>query len=278
MLLSEPSVAGRPEWVQFAPAHLVAIGLIALGCLNIAYFRRELRGRRLEVWLTGAMIGLHLVRLVDTGDVNGLLPLHTCYAAMLLAVLWCVVKRQWIGQVLVLWAAVGGLIAALMPDTGGHTFPSLVVAQTFAYHAVLLWLGVEIWLVEQVRPSWRAVLPTVLATGALVPLALVANARLGTNYLFLASAPGGVFGYLDDLTGPARVLANCATGVALLLVALLVWIGLDRGLRARSPGEGRTGGRLGAASSVGSAPEERSGSGSHGIGDGRPRSRTSARG
>lgn len=244
MLAHGVRVASRPEWIQFGSAHLVALGLILLGCINIAYFWRELRGLRVECWLTAGMIALHGAKVVYAastgfGGLDTLLPLHTCYASMFLAVAWCVTKRQWIGHVLVLWTLVGGVISALMPDTYGYTFPSFVVVQTFAYHALMLWLGMEIWLVEGVRPSVSATWSTVVVTGALFPLAIAANAGLGTNYLFLSSDPGGIFSYLGQIDGIARIVTTAGTGFALLLVAMAAWAGLDalgRAGRARKAG------------------------------------------
>jgi hypothetical integral membrane protein (TIGR02206 family) len=231
MLAAGPP-GGRAEWVHLGPVHLVVIGLIVLGCLNLAYFRRELRGVRLDVVLAAGLVLLHLAKVAvavrGSDDVTDLLPLHTCYAAMVLAVVWCFVKPRWLGEVLVLWAFCGGVIAMLAPDVFGHPFQSFPVVQTLAYHAILLWLGLEIWLVEGLRPSWRSALPTVLVTAALFPAAIVANDAYGTNYLFLTADPGGWFAHLDGVTGPARVAATAATGVALMLVALALWIALDR--------------------------------------------------
>jgi hypothetical integral membrane protein (TIGR02206 family) len=225
------------QWEQFGVQHLMALLIVAVLCANLLTFRREIERARPDIWIVLAMVGVHLAWLTfarGTGLAawTDLLPLYTCDAAIVAGVVWCRWKPTWLGHVLFYWSFVGGGVTLLLPDTFGYALPHPAVAYTLVFHALLLLLGLEIWVVEGVRPRFRSLAPVMLATAVLVPPALVANAAFESDYMFVSRDPGGIFTFLTEFEGAARVAATLLSGSGLLVVGLLVWTALDAGLRA----------------------------------------------
>jgi len=211
----------------------MALLVACIACVNLLAFRREAARVRLDIWLVCAMLAVHITWVVlalSTGLAGGgdLLPLYTCDAAILAGVAWCIWKPRWLGHVLFYWAFLGGVVTLLLPDTFGYALPHFAVVYTLLFHILLLVLGLEVWAVEGVRPSWWSLVPVCPATAALIPLALVANATFGSDYMFVSRNPGGIFTFLDDFEGVARVGLTVLSAAGILVVGLCVWFVMDR--------------------------------------------------
>lgn len=224
--------AGSPEWQQFGPVHWIVIATAAVCCFAVIYFRAELAHVRGDRWLAGAMVIVYLPWIaycLSTGyrSWGQLLPFYTCDATILLAVAWSFWKPRWMGEILFVWAVLGGVVTILLPDTDGYALPRVVAVHTILSHTLMLMFAVEIAAVERVRPTWRAVVPVSIASLVLVPPSLWANARFGSDYMFVSDNPGGIFTFLDEYGGAARVGLTLVAGVALFVTAMIAWFATD---------------------------------------------------
>jgi len=240
MTLAAVVRAGLPQWQQFGAQHLAVLGAALLSCACLVAYRRELKasGTRVDVWLVAILATVHLAwvvaaRVTGLAGIGDLLPLYTCDASVLVGVAWCVWKPRWLGQVLFVWAALGGVVTLLLPDTFGYALPHFAAVYTLVFHGLLLLLALELWLVEGVHPTRSTFFVVSGVTALLVPPSLVANARLDADYMFVSRDPGGIFTFVDHFSGAARVLVMLGCGAALLLVCLAVWHLLETLLRAR---------------------------------------------
>jgi hypothetical integral membrane protein (TIGR02206 family) len=236
LLPAEVHYSPIEQWQQFGLQHLVVLGIALIGCVNLLVFRNELRGRRVDVWLVGAMLTVHLVWIAAAlgsgfAEAGDLLPLYTCDASIVAGIFWCWRKPRWLGQVIFYWAFLGGVVTLLLPDTFGYALPHFAVVYTLLFHILLLLFGLSVWAVEGVPPTWRSLVPLVLVTSALVPPSLVANAAFGSDYMFVSRNPGGIFTFLNDFDGWVRVVVNLASAFALGMAGLLMWFAMDMLLR-----------------------------------------------
>lgn len=224
-------------WVPFGPQHVAVLLVATVLVANLIGFRGAMARVRLDIWLVALMGAVHVAWVTfalasGIAQVGDLLPLYTCDASIVAGIAWCRWKQPWLGQTLFYWSFIGGVVTLLLPDTFGYPLPHPAVLYTLVFHVLLLLLGIEIWAVEGLRPRLRGLVSVVLVTAALVPAALLANARFGSDYMFVSRDPGGIFSFLTGFDGVARVALTLVAGFALLLAGLAVWCAMDRLLRA----------------------------------------------
>ena len=226
-------------WIQFGPQHVAALLVVAVLAVNLVVRRDELARHRVDVWLVTAMVLVHLgwVSYALASGIAGpgdLLPLYTCDASILAGVAWVLWKREWWGHVLFYWSFLGGIVTLLLPDTFGYSLPHPAVLYTLVFHGLLLLLALELWAIEGLRPRAAMLWAPVVVTALIVPLALVANARFGADYMFVSRDPGGIFSFLVGYTGAVRVALNLVAATALLLLGYAAWVALDRLVQLRA--------------------------------------------
>lgn len=227
--------APTEAWEQFGVHHVMALLIALVACINLLAMRAEAARIRADVWIVAAMAAVHLAWVAfalasGTASAGDLLPLYTCDASIVVGLVWCAYKPRWLGEVLFYWSFVGGIVTLLLPDTFGYALPHFAVVYTLVFHILLLLLGLHVWAVEGIKPSWGSLVPVMVATALLVPPSLVANALLGSDYMFVSRDPGGIFTFLTGYEGGARVAATLTSGALLLVVALVAWFAMDRAL------------------------------------------------
>jgi hypothetical integral membrane protein (TIGR02206 family) len=206
------------RFVPFGPTHLTTLALVAalvIGLVRLVRARPRL-DPAVRRGLFAAIVALVSVELVEAARYGWLgwktiLPLELCDAAMLLAVVSLLRPRPAPTELLYFWAGAGSPLAMLTPELP-WTFPRYEYVFFFGVHALVLASALVLVFGTGLRPrpgaAWRASLAFLVWT-AFVGLA---DAALGTNFMFLREKPSATTPL--DWMGPWPVYIGVAQVVA----------------------------------------------------------------
>jgi hypothetical integral membrane protein (TIGR02206 family) len=179
----------------------------------------SIAARVLALVLVGAEVGWWIY-LATSGlsrsELATAFPLQLCDAAIFIAALALVLRRQLLVEITYFWGLAGSLQALITPDLPQH-FPSFPYFQYYMAHggivaaALFLVIGLHQW------PRRGAVVRVGAITIGYVLLVGAIDAATGANYMYLRGKPPTAS--LFDLMGPWPWYVAWA---ALLGVALLV--------------------------------------------------------
>jgi hypothetical integral membrane protein (TIGR02206 family) len=175
--------------------------------------------RVLALVLVGAEVGWWIylaTKGLSRSELATAFPLQLCDAAIFIAALALVLRRQLLVEITYFWGLAGSLQALITPDLPQH-FPSFPYFQYYMAHggivaaALFLVIGLHQW------PRRGAVVRVGAITIGYVLLVGAIDAVTGANYMYLRGKPPTAS--LFDLMGPWPWYVAWA---ALLGVALLV--------------------------------------------------------
>jgi len=223
-----------------ATEHLAAVGAIVVVAFGLVVAARLRPGswtttaaRILALVLVSAEVGWWIY-LATSGlsrsELATAFPLQLCDAAIFIAALALLLRRQLLIEVTYFWGLAGTLQALITPDLPQH-FPSFPFFQYYLAHggivtaALFLVVGLRQW------PRRDAVFRVIAITIAYVLLVGAIDAVTGSNYMYLRSKPP--IASLFDLMGPWPWYV---AGAAVLGMALLFLLDAPfRLLRLREP-------------------------------------------
>ncbi len=231
---------------QFSDAHLVALGVLALGVALAVWLPRRHPGRwtvpvarALALVIFAGWAGEYLADIVlGTWSVRYDLPLQLTDAISLIAILALWTRRMVAIELLYFWALTASLQATLTPDLAS-TFPSVYYFTYFIYHvgaivgACLLVLGCRIY------PRPGAVRRVFAASLAFAAIAALADVLTGGNYMFLREKPE--YSSLLNVMGPWPwyIASTVVLALALLILVKLLtdWVRLHDPALMRAPAQ-----------------------------------------
>lgn len=178
----------------FEPFHLAWLaagaGFILLCCL---VYRRLGRGRRrLQLALAAAIVADELFKLgillVGNRWNPGYLPLHLCSVNILLIAIHALRPGRVLDNFLYTVCLPGALAALLFPGWTELPGMNLMCIHSFTLHILLAAYPLMLTVGGDIRPRLRDVPGSLGLLLALAGVALLANLRFGTNFMFLMYA------------------------------------------------------------------------------------------
>jgi hypothetical integral membrane protein (TIGR02206 family) len=231
------------EFVQFGVGHSIFIVLAFVAMILMVVFRRRLgaleqrSGFRFDILFTAALIVTHMSFVVYSivtgfGGLEILLPLHTCEAAMFIAIWYCITKNQLAAEILLYWLYLGGFITIFMPDTFGYNFTHVLPVESMIYHSLQILFCTYLLLIVRVPLKLRSFLVPLIAADILAPFSMIANLNLGSDYLYLGSEVGGVFSFIGALPfGIQRIAVMELTAGAVFFAMFWIMKGAQKLLK-----------------------------------------------
>jgi len=224
---------------HFHAPHLAALGVVALLNMGLIYFGRTSTPEALRI-VRYAMTAVLVVNEASwhwwnwqTGQwtIQTMLPLHLC-GLMVWSSAVMLVTRSYILYEFLYFLGIGAASQALLtPDLGNYGFPHFRYFQTFISHGLLVTAPVYMTLVEGYRPYWASLLHVAVGMNLYMLVIMFVNARLGSNYLFVARKPDTPS--LIDVLGPWPWYILSLESIGLVLSLLLYapfaigdWMGL----------------------------------------------------
>ncbi|MHC4373066.1 MAG: YwaF family protein [Planctomycetota bacterium] len=218
------------EFVQFGPAHLVAISGLLVASAGLSAMVRYSQSSKVKqgvcLGLAVFLLALELFNYVFTAAHNGLgyflqyeLPLHVCGIAVYLTAYMLIAKKQLVFEIVYFWA-LGGTTQAIVTPALTAGFPSYRFFQFFVAHAAVI-VGVCIAVFGlKMRPRLKGLWCTYALTWLLVFIVGGVNALLDTNYMYLCGSPEGITPFYF-LPWPWYILFQ---GALALAVFYLLWL------------------------------------------------------
>lgn len=199
-----------PPFGLFSPLHLVALALVVVSCLLLAFGLRgaDEHPRRRE-FLRHGIAAFSLLNLVawqlwqayaGVWTAAYSLPLHVCTFSNLLGAILLWNRSYRLFEVMYFWGFAGGTQALLTPDIGRFGFPHFVFLIFFTSHGVILLCVVFMIAAYGYRPYWASIRRATLVTLLFLASVGVVNWLTGGNYMFVGRKPE--FPSLIDYLGP----------------------------------------------------------------------------
>ncbi len=223
---------GEPFQLFGAP-HLIAIGIITLGCLSYFYFRKIWgeREKKTMRWAFAIAIlvsesSLHIWSLYwGIWDIQTMLPLHACSVVIWLSIYMLLTKNYAIYEWVYFLGLGGAMQAVLTPaDAAAYNFPHFRIMQTFTSHGLLINIAIYMTVVEGFRPTWQSFKRIFIWLNLYMVAIFFLNLAIGSNYLFVAGKPD--FPTLLDALAPWPwyILQLEAVGFAIFFILYIPFL------------------------------------------------------
>ena len=184
----EKELGGKADGIRGTARRLPG----AIRCLWLAASQLpeavSLRAMRFMGVLLLASMGVTLGLLLVQGRWREALPLHLCSVSALAAAYLAFTPRAWLMDYLWYLGMPGAALALLFPAPAVSRWQA---AMTFTYaltHALIMFIPL-CTVIRGMRPREGRSLGLLLGMQALAAAACIANAALGTDFLFLAAPP-----------------------------------------------------------------------------------------
>ena len=214
-------------FVLFGTAHLIALGLVGLGCLVIWLARKRLSERARRIIPLGFAILIYLcegswqVWMLATGQwtIQGMLPLWLCSVTS-----WTIpLLLIWRSYRYYEWAYFMGIIGAVMalstPDLTIYGFPHFRFIEFLTLHGAIIVAVFYMTVVEGFRPTWKSIPRVAVIVNIYWLFCAWVNSQIGSNYLYTQGklpTPS-----LLDVLGPYPWYLLAMEGLGILFCLLL---------------------------------------------------------
>ncbi|MCH7575106.1 MAG: TIGR02206 family membrane protein [Candidatus Marinimicrobia bacterium] len=188
-----------PMFVQFGPAHRVAMGAVVAAWIVIPLLARRLSAggrRRIDRALALTLVGTEVVQqfiwivVLERWSLNFSLPLHLCGLSIFIlsAALWTHNARLF--QVGYFWGVASAINSILTPELFAG-WPSWQFSAFFFFHAMLMLAPLHLVATTPLRPTLSGLHQTFGLTLGVTAVIGGINLALGSNYMFLCRPPMG---------------------------------------------------------------------------------------
>jgi hypothetical integral membrane protein (TIGR02206 family) len=212
---------------HFRAPHLAALGALALLNAGLIYFGRSAAPETLRL-VRYTMAAVLVVNESAwhwwnwrTGQwtLQTMLPLHLCGLMVWSSAVMLVTRSNTLYEFLYFLGIGAASQALLTPDLGNYGFPHFRYFQTFISHGLLVTAPIYMTVVEGYRPYWPSLLRVAVGMNLYLLIIMFVNARLGSNYMFVARKPDTPS--LIDILGPWPWYLLALEGIGLVLSLLL---------------------------------------------------------
>ncbi|MDR0396665.1 MAG: TIGR02206 family membrane protein [Oscillospiraceae bacterium] len=180
--------------------------------------RLVLRGA--AVWLAAlAALQIALVPMQGASILLNALPFHLCSFTVMLTIPMLWTRHERLFQFCWFLGMPAALTALIFPAVGYSPWPRLARWLFLTIHATITFAPLMMYASGS-RPKRGGVWTTLIIGNAMMIGALIVNRALGSNYMFLSSAPAGTPLTLLAANGKAAYLAALECAALLLTRAL----------------------------------------------------------
>lgn len=197
-----------PQWLDpydaepfmlFSTSHLWAISLIAALIISMFLFRNWLcslsshKRRAIRMTMACVMFGCEIVLQLwyvygGVWSLQTSLPLELCSLSLLLSALLLLTRSRLLHSAL-LFAGIAGALMAIVTPNLGYGYAHFRFIQFFAAHACIILALLYMTWVEQLRPSWRTVVGSMIFVNVAALVVYVVDVLVDANYMFLRHKP-----------------------------------------------------------------------------------------
>ncbi|RAW13947.1 MULTISPECIES: TIGR02206 family membrane protein [Paenibacillus] len=227
-----------PQWLDpydaepfmlFSTSHLWAISLIAALIILMFLFRNRLRSlssnirRTIRITMACVMFGCEIVLQLwyvygDVWSLQTSLPLELCSLSLLLSALLLLTRSRLLHSAL-LFAGIAGALMAIVTPNLGYDYAHFRFIQFFTAHACIILALLYMTWVEQLRPSWRSVLGSMIFVNVAALVVYGVDVLLEANYMFLRHKPNTPS--VLDMLGPYPMYILGEEVLALVMFSLM---------------------------------------------------------
>ena len=210
---------GYPQWldpydvrlfIMFSNPHMWAMACTAIVIILLYLLRNKLRAwpertrRVLRMSLAFFMIGCEVLLQLwyvygGVWSVRTSLPLELCSLSLLLSAVLLLTRSRLLFSG-VFFAGIAGALMAIVTPNLGYTVPHFRFIQFFTAHACIILALLYVTWVEQLRPSWRSVVGSMVFVNVAALIAYGTDVLVEANYMFLRHKPETAS--VLDLLGP----------------------------------------------------------------------------
>ncbi|MCM3174378.1 TIGR02206 family membrane protein [Paenibacillus sp. MER 99-2] len=216
-------------FIFFSKSHLWAMAYIAVGLLLVYLFRNtfiatsDRTRRNIRISLALFMFGCEIVLQAwyiygGVWSLQTSLPLELCSLSLLLSGVVLLTRSRLLHSAL-LFAGIAGALMAIVTPNLGYGYPHFRFIQFFTAHACIILALLYMTWVEQLRPTWRSVVASMVFVNVAALVVYIMDVILDANYMFLRHKPDTAS--VLDLLGPYPVYIIGEEILALVMFSLM---------------------------------------------------------
>lgn len=216
------------------PHFLILSALLLLGILVAKTYKacakRSIYRKVVAVSTLVSILPLQAALLITGDYAPWNLPLHLCHLGIAVILVDAFYENKATKEISFVLTLPGAFLALIFPDWANHPLFNLLLIQSFAFHALLVYYISMRFAAGEILPKLRHIWMPLLFLAALLPIIFFLNLKLGTNFFFLnRAAPGSPMVLIQEAFGLFYIPA--LFGVVLLL--MLAIYGLLGALKSR---------------------------------------------
>lgn len=218
------------DFKVFGNSHLAVLGLLIAGIIIIWYWLPRQTIVMHKSFRLMLIVGLILQLLAfnswhlyfGTFDATRFLPFHLCTISVYLIIFALVTNNNFVNKLVLFWSPVSAFVAIALPDmSASENFPSFRFIEFFGSHLLIIWACVYILRIVKPQIAFRDCVISFACLIGTLPVVLVINLLLKSNYMYLMSRPAG--GQMDFLPGEPWHVAGLIIIFAVVFVLEFVF-------------------------------------------------------
>ncbi len=187
-----------PPFVLFGTPHLIALGIITLGCFSYLYFRNIWgeKEKKIVRWVFAIAIvinesSLHIWSAYwGIWNIQTMLPLHMCSVMVWITTYTAFTSNRSLYDFTYFLGIGGALQAVLTPaDVAMYDLPHYRSFQSLFAHGLLITIPLFMTVVEGYRPTLESFKRIFIWANIYMVFIFFLNRAIGSNYLFIAEKP-----------------------------------------------------------------------------------------
>lgn len=190
---------GGNAFVQFGKLHLSILLGLGLILLAMYHFREEIRSipnRPLEIGLALVMIAPRIMMyfwlLNYETTLQEILPIYICRIVIICTAYDLLTGSDDLNFITYYWGLLGSVLALVLVDTGGYTFPHVMFFSFFVGHGAMAISVFYIIVIKGYRPDRNELKKAIVCSAAYIFFANEINQIVGGNYNYLEKNPAAL--------------------------------------------------------------------------------------
>ncbi|MSS43754.1 TIGR02206 family membrane protein [Anaerosalibacter bizertensis] len=201
---------GTPDGYIFpngSRIHWIMMAFILMGVELIIKYRNELRedkyNKIFKVFMI-TMLSIQQIILYLWYEFSGYftihesLPLYNCRVAIIFTIFALISNKDFYKNICCYWGIIGAISALAFPTVDPFKFPHYTGLSFFLGHALLLWSGIYLLVVERHDIGKESLFSVLIFTNVYHSIIFIFNILTSSNYCYLNSPPFSI-GIIDNM-------------------------------------------------------------------------------
>lgn len=218
----------------FSQQHFMTLLVMGVGgLLLIKGYKRVENKSAYRKWTAWSIVALEAARqliLVVTGQYTWhFLPLHLCALGVWAILIDSYKENKYTKEIIFMLTLPGAFAALMTPDWTAAPLLNFFTLQSFVIHALEVFYVWMRFAAQEIQPKFRNIWIPMAFLGIVLPIIMVINNGLGTNFFFTSEGPAGT------PLAPMQAQFGALYVPALVGLVTLLWVAVYGLMGSKNP-------------------------------------------